>query len=369
MEVPLQFADWRGTRHNSPRVDGIEGNTLPLFARHDASSQTRYQELKQLARTQPRVLAGTPGTLKQRHRRGTDYWVREYIRADGRKDDEHIGTLAAVDAKRLAALRAAIGLAGALAAGSSRLRVLGYQRIERRSAAVLGALFNRGLFGAGLALVGAHAYGALLNDLGIIAAAYRTQDIDLARARPVKVALPPDMRFGELLGESGLEFVPVPGMPSRRPSTSHRMPGREALAVDLLVPGSAAGQVAPAEELRTHAQTIPLLDFLLEDALDGIVLSPNQVVPVKLPAAERYALHKLYSSQRRAAQREKTRKDLGQAAVLVAALEEETPGLLADAAKQLPRSARPIVKRGARAVLAIVRDHPEASAFLRKLAG
>jgi len=314
------------------------------------------------------VLAGTPGTLKQRRRRETEYWVREYIRVDGRKDDEHIGTVGTVEAKRLAALRAEVELARALAAGSSRLRLLGYQRIERKPAAVLAALFNRGLFEAGLVLIGSHAYGALLNDLGVVAVAYRTHDIDLARAQPLEVALPPEMGLRELLGESGLEFVPVPAMPSRRPSTSYKIPGREALAVDLLVPGPAAGEAAPVEELRTHAQTIPLLDYLVDDALDSIVLSPNQVVPVKLPAAERFALHKLYSSQRRGSQRDKARKDLEQAALLVAVLEEETPGLLGDVAKELPGTAKAIVKRGARAALNIAGDHAEAAAFLRKLA-
>lgn len=342
---------------------------MALFIRHDASSQTRYQELKQLARTQRRVLAGTPGTLKRRRRRETDYWVREYIRVDGRKDDEHIGTVETVADKRLSALRADVELARALAAGSSRLRLLGYQRIERKPAAVLGTLFNHRLFEAGLALVGAHAYGALLNDLGVMAAAYRTQDIDLARAQPLELAPHSDMGFQEMLRESGLEFVPVPGMPSRRPSTSYKIPGREALAVDLLIPGATAGDVAPIEELQTYAQSIPLLDFMVDQAVDSVVLSPNQVVPVRLPAAERLALHKLYSSQRRGSQRDKARKDLEQAVVLVAALEEETPGLLDDAAKALPSAGKPIVKRGARAALNIAGDHEEAAAFLRKLAG
>jgi hypothetical protein len=313
------------------------------------------------------VLAGTPGTLKRRSRRGTDYWVREYIRVDGRKDDEHIGTVDSVDARRLAAVRAEVELARALAAGSSRLRVLGYQRIDRKPAAVLAALFNRGLLDAGLVLVGSHAYGALLNDCGVIAPAYRTQDIDLARAQPLEVALPPGIGFPELLDESGLQFVPVPGMPSRRPSTSYKVPGREALAVDMLVPGPAAGEVAAVEELRTHAQTIPLLDFLVDEALDSVVLSPNQVVPVKLPAAERFALHKLFSSQRRGSDRGKGRKDLEQASALVAVLEEETPGLLADAWRAMPKAARSSVKRGARAALNIAGHHAAASAFLRKI--
>lgn len=339
-----------------------------VLGRHDASSQTRYQELKQLAVSQRRVLAGTPGTVKQRRRRDTDYWVREYIRVDGRKDDEHIGTLATVGAKRLAALRADVELARALASGSSRLRVLGYQRIEKKPAAVLGALFNRGLFGAGLVLIGSHAYGALLNDLGVVAPAYRTQDIDLARGQPLELALPPGTDFAALLDESGLEFVPAPGLPSRRPSTSYKVPGRETLAVDLLVPGKTAGEVAAVEELRTHAQTIPLLDFLLDQAIDSIILSPNQVVPVKLPAAERFALHKLFSSQRRGSQRDKARKDLEQAAVLISVLEEETPGLLDDAWKQMPAGGRTATRRGASAALNIAGEHAQANALLKKIA-
>jgi hypothetical protein len=50
--------------------------------------------LKQLARTQRRVLPGAPGLLKRRTRAGTEYWVREFNRTDGRKTDEHIGTSA-----------------------------------------------------------------------------------------------------------------------------------------------------------------------------------------------------------------------------------------------------------------------------------
>ena len=63
-----------------------------LFRRHDPASQTRYQDLKQLSRSQRRVLAGTPGTLKHRTQAAKRYWVREYIRADGRKADEYLGS-------------------------------------------------------------------------------------------------------------------------------------------------------------------------------------------------------------------------------------------------------------------------------------
>ena len=82
-----------------------------------------------------------------------------------------------------------IDLAKALAAGSA-LRLFGYQRIDRKPAAVLEVLFNRGLFAAGLALVGSHAYGALLNELGILAPGYRTRTSTSRGAQPLALALP-----------------------------------------------------------------------------------------------------------------------------------------------------------------------------------
>jgi hypothetical protein len=88
--------------------------------------------------------------LKRRVRGGTEYWVREFNRIDGRKADEHIGTVAAVSAEQLETVRTAIKLARALVSGSSALRLFGYQRVERRVAAVLAALFSHGLFKAGL---------------------------------------------------------------------------------------------------------------------------------------------------------------------------------------------------------------------------
>ena len=341
-----------------------------LLRRHDAASQTKYQELKQLARAQARVLAGTPGTLKQRTQSGKKYWVREYIRVDGSKVDEYLGAENSFDNARLEALRAEIDLARGLAAGSAKLRLFGFQRIERKPAAVLEVLFNRGLSEAGLTLVGSHAYGALLNELGVLAPGYRTQDIDVARARPLSIALPDGVTFQQLLRESGLPFVPVPGMPSRRPSASFKLPGAETLAVDLLVPGKDAGDIVPVKELGAWAQAIPLLDFLVKDPVDGVVLSPNQIIPVKLPSPERFVLHKLFSSQSRKADRDKVRKDIEQAATLAAVLEEEMPGRLGEAFRRMPAAGRAKTKRGALAAAkAIESRHPQGEDALLKLAG
>jgi hypothetical protein len=319
------------------------------LARHDAAAQASYQELKRLARTQARVLTGTPGTLKPRTQSGRRYWVREHIRADGGKVDEYLGAESALQGGKLDAARAGVELARALAAGSSRLRLFGYQRVERHAAAVLAVLFNRGLFGAGLVLVGSHAYGALLNELGVAAPGYRTRDVDVARSGPLAIALPADASFGDLLRETGLAFHPVPAIPADKPSASFKLRGAEGLAVDLLVPGRRAGDIVPADDLHAHAQTVPLLAFLVSEPVDAAVLSPNQVVPVKVPSPERFVLHKLYSSQSRRADRDKVRKDLQQAALLAAAVEEDMPGALRGAFRRVPAEGRTAVRRGASA--------------------
>jgi hypothetical protein len=246
------------------------------------------------------------------------------------------------------------------------LRLLGFQRVEREPAAVLSVFFNHGLQRSGLVLVGSHAYGALLNELGVQASAYRTRDLDVARAAPLSLALPARGSFGALLNESGLSFVPVPGMPSSRPSGSFKLPGAGKLMVDLLVPGRHAGRVVEVRDLGAYAQMIPLLDFLVEAPLASVVLSPNQVVPVSLPAPERFVLHKLFSADARRADRSKIGKDREQAAILTAALEQESPGRLRAAWSDLPRSAVPAIRRSARITADLIAGaHPQAEEVLR----
>jgi hypothetical protein len=336
--------------------------------RHHSAAQARFQELKALAATQRRIPSGTPGTLKQRSQSGNRYWVREHIRVDGSKVDEYLGAETAMAKARLAELREEVELARGLAAGSAQLRLFGYQRMDRKPAAVLEALFNRGLFNAGLTLVGSHAYGALLNELGISAAGYRTQDLDLARALRLAVALPPGASFLQLLAESGLRFVPVPGLPAHAPSVSFKLPGAESLAVDLLVPGARLGAIVPVPELAAHAQSVPLLEFLVAEPIEGVVLSPNQVIPVKLPSPERFVLHKLYASQSRS-DRAKTPKDLEQAAILATVLEEDMPGRLLEAFRRMPASGKPATRRGAKAAARrLAAAHVQAQDVLRRIA-
>jgi hypothetical protein len=342
-----------------------------FYRKHDPATQAYFEEVRQLAHSQRSVLPGTPGTLKQRTQSGNRYWVREYIRVDGKKTDEYFGPVATVDKAAISSVSKQIELAKALMAGSRRLRLLGYQRIDKKPSAVLAILFNKGLLNAGITLVGSHAYGVLLNDMGVIAPSYKTQDLDLARGERLSIALPTGSSFQSLLRDTGLNFVPVPGMPSHKPSSSFKLPGGEIFAVDLLAPGETIGSVLPVPELATHAQAIPLLDFLIADPIDAVAVSSNHIIPVRVPSPERFALHKIYSSQSRSRGGSgKVGKDLDQAAVLAAAIEEQTPGRLVDAFKAMPKSGKSAVKRGASAVIKLLDDsQEEARAALGMIAG
>lgn len=342
---------------------------VSIYRKQDPAGQAKYQSVKDLAARQEHVLSGAPGTLKQRTQSGNKYWVREYIRADSKKTDEYIGSASTVSQAEIAKWTARIELGKALAAGSASLRLFGYQRIDRKPAAVIEVFFNRRLIPGGLILVGSHAFGALLNELGIQAPGYKTADIDVARAHRLAVALPEGLGLHGVLRETCMNFVPVPGLPSQRPSASFMLPGADPIAVDLLVSGRHAGDIVPVKELAAHAQTIPLLDYLIGDPIDSIVLSPNQVIPVRIPSPERFAIHKLFSSQSRRGNRDKIRKDLEQAAVLAAALEEETPGRLAEESRKLPREGKAAFKRGAAAAAKLLDAHPHASSTLSKIAG
>lgn len=342
-----------------------------LFQRHHPASLIQYQDALRAAHEQPQVFAGTPGTLRQRTQGGRQYWVRQYISADGRKTDDYIGPVESIDAARVQSMQYHIAQAQSLAEASGRLRLLGFQRIDRKPAAVLGALFNAGLFEAGLTLVGSHAYGILLNELGIQAATYQTRDVDVARSTPLAIALPAQRDFLALLNESGLGFVPVPGMPSSTPSSSFKQPVPGELLVDLLVPGKpdALGKVVAVKELHTHAQAIPYLDYLLGERLRTAALSPVGIVPVWVPSPERFALHKMLSSQSRRQDLGKAGKDREQAAVIIAALEAQFPGRTLAAAQSLPPTARALVRKAAAGVMTLLEaEHADAQEALERLA-
>lgn len=340
-----------------------------LFAMHPPSLQTAFSDLKRQAQEQSFLLIGTPGSVTTRIVNGRSFFYRQYYDPQDKKVADYLGATSDAEGEaRAAEIREQIEVANALLATARLLARGGYVRVDARTDAILAALANNGLFRAGGVLVGSHAYGALLNDLGVRTAGYATEDVDIARDRALK--LPQPKSFEAMLADSKLRLHPVPQLDRKKPSTSFKPPGADRLRVDLLVPTDGESvKVLAARDLDGHATALPYLRYLLQEPIETVVLGRSTVVPVSVPRPERLAWHKMLVSELRERLSDKKPKDVEQASVLVAVLAEREPGALEDAWAALPRSARKPTKAAAARVLARLdaAGHERASDLLREL--
>lgn len=266
---------------------------MHVFTRHPLLLQTAFSELKRQALELPSILEGTPGSVGTRDVNGRPFFYRQFYDAEGKKAAQYIGS--AEDPKataRAEALREQIALTKALVKDARFLTERGYVRTDPRTGAIVAVLANRGLFRAGAFLVGSHAYGALLNDLGVRAAAFATEELEVARI---------------------------------------------------------AGKAVP--ELRAHATALPHLRYLLTGAREAVLIGREGIIPVRVPRPEVFAWHKMLVSQLRTTTSEKSPKDLLQATVIFAVLAEDAPDALESAFAAIPRAARTKTVAGARRVL------------------
>lgn len=314
---------------------------MPDLSQHEPAFVALFADVLTAARMGTRSFVGSPGSITTRFKSGAGYYYRQYYRADGRRADEYIGPVDSADGEAgRTTIELEIETARRLGRNARSLVREGFAAVDSRTAATLAALADHGLFQAGLVLVGTHAYGALVNALGVRASHVQTEDIDVARLSRLDLAAPLNRSWPELLGDSGLMYVPVPGFRRGEPSTSFKMPGADRLRVDLLAP-AAGDEVGIVEipELSTHAQTLPYLAFLLGETQHSVVLGPGKAIPVRVPVAERFAVHKLLVSQLRRGRDAKADKDLAQAAVLLKCMAGRDADAVYDALNALPVSA------------------------------
>ena len=321
-----------------------------IYSTHENALNLLFSEVKATAEEQLEAFIGAPGSLALRtNETGTDFWVHRYSDAYGARRERYIGkngepqVVAALDElrKRIDTANATIG----------RVRVLarsGFATADRKTYATVAALHNHGLFRAGAFLIGSHAYGALLNNLGIKSIAYATEDIDIARAE--RLALPQLVPFIDLLRETGIEFLEVPALDRRAHATSFKEAGKFRLKVDLLVPSAGDDYpIVEVPELKAYAKGLPYLRYLLGESQQVPLLGPYGAVLVRVPAPERYAVHKLLVSQLRSKD-VKSANDLRQAAILIEALSDRFPGSIQDALGAVPRNGVKYVRRATKAL-------------------
>jgi hypothetical protein len=333
-----------------------------LTTPHERALTLLFSELEGVAASQSQTFLGTPGVLTERsNENGTVYWVHRYSDATGRRVETYVGK---VDdpkvGERVEDLRGRIESANAAIAQVRILARAGFATVDRKAYSTLASLHNHGVFRAGALLIGSHAYGALINALGVKAVAYSTEDVDIARREALALAdVPP---FIDMLRATGIEFFEVPRVDRRAPSTSFAERGGSRLTVDLLVPSRGDDYpTIPVPELKAHAKGLPYLAYLLGSSQEVPILSPHGVVLVRVPVPERYAVHKLIVAQLRGKTSAKPEKDLGQAATLIEALVERFPGAVEDALAAVPKSAMRLVRHAREALKRHLPESAEAA--------
>lgn len=319
---------------------------------HERALTLLFAELEGAAEEQEEAFLGTPGSLTERaNKAGVRFWVHRYSDATGRRHEVYLGNSNdAATTDLVTTLRGRIEAANATIARVRILARAGFATVDRKTYATLASLHNHGLFRAGALLIGSHAYGALLNALGVQAAAHATEDVDVGRGEALAL---PRLEGGllQMLRETGIPFIEVPSLDRREPSTSFAERGGSRLRVDLLVPSSNYEYpTVPIPELGAHAKGLPYLAYLLGHSQHVPILSPHGVVLVRVPVPERFAVHKLIVSQLRTRGTAKSEKDLTQVATLMEAVAERFPGALEDALAAAPRSASKHIARAAKAL-------------------
>jgi len=337
----------------------------------DVSLRTVYAQAKELALAQKAVPLLTAGSLQTEERAGGRFVYRYRYDASGKRITEYLGPESnAETAPKVELAREEIRDQGEIAEYSRKLRRIGFHSADNSTLVTVASLFNAGVFGGGGVLVGTHAFGAILNELGVSASPFpMTEDVDVA-AGSIELAALPEGGFIELLEQTGLPFHEVPTLKRGAPSTSFKVRGRR-LKVDLLVPARGKPYTSvKIPGLGAHAMGLPYLEYLLRATTPSVLVGRDRIVPVTVPHPGWFCLHKLALFElRTGADNPKREKDVLQAAVLASVLTQDQDFLLVDAIGEMDRRLRSKVKAGVRRALALLKDGPaEAVRVLEPLA-
>jgi hypothetical protein len=295
--------------------------------------QTTYAELLErcaaaaFASSFPEDGTFTPKTIK-----GRRYWYFQSASAEGRAQ-RYVGPESPELLERIARHKQAReDERERRALVSTLVRSLGLLPPISQIGEVVRVLARSGVFRLRAVLIGTVAYQVYPAMLGVRlpGALLQTSDIDVAQFTSVSIAAgdetPPML---DVLRSADKTFREIPNISGHGLATSYVAKG--GIRVDFLTPNEGpdtdAAQLLPA--LKTNAQPLRFLDFLIRDPAPAVVLHASGLY-VHVPAPERYAVHKLILSLYRPAAIAKRDKDLRQAERLIEALAERRPGELKD---------------------------------------
>jgi hypothetical protein len=337
----------------------------PLYTPHRRALTVLYADLESYALHQREVFVGTAGSvIERKNAAGFRFYAHQFYDGEGKKRERYLaGPVGSPDADAAAEdRRARIRELKEIVPSLRMLGREGFNLVDSKTYATLASLHNNGVFAAGGMLIGSHAYGVLLNRLGIRATLYATEDIDIARREALAFKKLPERGFLEMLQDSGIAFVEVPELNRKKPSTSFKQRGRSRFHVDLLVPSASEDfPVVAVPELKAHATGLPYLDYLLSESQTAMLMAREGCCSVRVPLPERFAIHKLVVSRLRTGREAKSDKDVFQACVLCAALAESHPGAVESAVAEIPRRARKYLKSAIESARRFIEQtHPRA---------
>ena len=332
----------------------------PLYVDFGNIIHTEFTNVEQFAQTQEKIRFGTPGTLEDRVRSNSLFTYHRYYDAAGKPVEDLVakqldtakGIADREHAQRL------IDLANERVKTVKKLRSLGFTCADDATGATLAALHNHGLFEAGLTLVGSHAYGSMLNHLGIRAQTYQTEDVDTSSV--LRLSVGENLNLLDVLKTTGLPFVKAKaGLSPKSKSESYLVCNKSNFMFDVLVDGDDVGTPIFIPGINAYAQTIPHLNYLAKGRVTSITLSKTYIVPIFIPDPRRFALHKLFSSASRTNMPAKSEKDILQAATIICAVEDYYPGDIADEMEDFPADGKSQMLQGAEKALPLIDAHSE----------
>lgn len=335
------------------------------FTELSPAGQAAYSQLLDaaVAATHQRSVADLKGSFAAKTVKGRTYWYYQYTEPSGKLRQIFVGP--DNDAvRRLRAQKELPAAAARLAPLARAAAALGCAGIVPVHARVLGRLAEYGFFRAGGVLVGTHAFLAFGNMLGVRwGSAERTQDVDFAHAgKSLSIALPADLVIDtdRAIDSLGMGFLPI----QAGAGGTYLNPRDPQFRLDFLTPLHRGGDKPfKHAKLGVNLQPLPFMEYSLVDVQQAALFAGEAVVLVNVPTPVRYALHKLIVvGERTGAYAAKSVKDLDQAGMLLARLNEFRRGEVDDAWRDLIGRGRGWRTRALAGVAALHRRFPDLGA-------
>lgn len=271
------------------------------------------------------------GSFSKRERNGQEYWYYNgYDQQTGGKYVKYVGPAREADisrrVERFSRIKADFRDRRRMVAA---LKAAGLPAPDPLVGDVVDALRRAGAFRLRCVLVGTVAFQTYAGLIGALLPmqTLMTSDVDVAQFHSISLfvddSLPPVL---DTLRSVESSFQEVPHQMDSRFTTRYRARGVE---VEFLTPNRSGdelqGKPASMPALGgAAAEPLRFLDYLIHNPVRSVLLH-KAGVPVRVPAPERYAVHKLIVATRRRSDHSgqiKRDKDIHQAGVLIGALTE-----------------------------------------------